>query len=419
MFGEYIYQKALNKPLTKQEYYNIVKYLLDYGCTKDAVKMFMALNSFGMSKKEVLFLTLALRDSGMVFKTPKSTIEKHSTGGIGDSSSIVLVPLLASLGYKMVKTTGKSLRYTNGSLDRINAIPNFNTNLSELEIDELLQETNACFLSHNDNICPADKKLYDIMESFALNHNINFLASSIACKKLASSPEIILIDIKYGQAGNIKNYKQAKKLSKLLKYIFKNLKIKSIIFITNTAQIIGNSIGNALELQEAVDVLKGKQNRLSDISKTFAKEVVKSLNHKINKKDIDEIIQTNLSNGIAYDKFLQIIKKQNGDEKSINELFKPYKTANFVAIKDGYVGVINSLSLGEITRQLCEESHDNNIGIKLHASIGDFVKKGQTLLSFYYKNDEDLQLYKDVLIGSIRTTDKKIKTAKIIKKVIK
>ncbi len=419
MLKQFIIKKAKSLELTQTEYYEAIDYMLKHGVDANVVKFFLGLDSFGMSSKEVLYLTMALRDSGKVLKFNQMILEKHSTGGIGDGTSVVLIPLLASLGYKIIKTTGKSLVYTNGSTDRFASIPHFRVKLSDQEIQHVLDKTNACVLSHKGDMCPADRLLYDVIENYGLESNINFLAASIACKKLASGAKLVLVDVKYGTASVVKKYSQAKKLAHLLKYIFNKNDVKSVIVITNTLQTIGEGIGNAIEVVDALNVLQGKHTLLRDVSISFAVEMLTKADPRMNRQDALELITSYIDNGNAYNKFMEIVHYQGGDEKVLKEakLFTPYKSVNFVSDIDGYIGSINSLVLGELVRRLCAESHDNNIGFVSRVKIGDFVKKGDIILSFYYKNDEDLEKYKQAIIGCVRMTKMKIRKVNPIRKV--
>lgn len=421
MLENFIFEKANAHELTQENYYEIVDYMLRHGADKSVTKLFLALDSFGMTKREVLSLALALRDSGKVIKYNQFIFEKHSTGGIGDSSSLVLIPLLACLGYKIIKTTAKSLVFTNGSADRFKAIPNFRVKLSDEEIKSVLDKTNACILSHNGDMCPADRILYDIIEKNRLEKNINFLVASIAAKKLASGAKLVLVDIKYGHAAIIKSYFRARRMARILKYVFSKCNVKSIMSITNTDQTFGEGIGNCAEVVDALNTLQGKKCLLRDVSCRFAVEMITTANPRINRDDVYDMVYSALDNGSAYNRFMEIVRSQGGDEKILKEakLFKPYKSVNFIADREGYVGTINSLLLGELVRRLCVASHDDNLGVVLRVKIGDYIKKGDIILSYYYKNDEDLNRYKKAILGCIGVTEKKIKPVYPIKKVIK
>ncbi len=421
MLTNLIMKKIRSQELTLQEYYEAIDELMKSGPTKEVIKFFLSLNSFGMSKKEVYYLTLAIRDSGKVLKYNQFIMEKHSTGGIGDSSSIVLIPLLASLGYKIIKNTARSFVFTNGSADRFGAIPGFSTQLSDEQIRRTLETTNACVLSHKGDMCPADKYLFDIREDYGIEDDMNLLAASIASKKLASGAKVVLVDVKYGEASIVKNYRTAKSLARTLKYIFNHAGVKSIIFITDTIQTIGDGIGNSVEVVDALNVLQGRKCVLRDMVTQFATEMILAANPKLKRKDTIELIHSALDNGYAYNRFLEIVKAQGGDEKVVREakLFKPYHSTNFISDTEGYVGSINSLVLGELVRRLCADTHDSNIGVVLRVKIGDYIKKGDIILSFYYKDKQDLEKYHKVIAGSIRATESKVNPVNIVTKVMR
>lgn len=420
MIDKLIDKKRQGKALNMEDYYLAVDYMLKSGVDSKTVNFFLCLDSFGMSKKEVMYLALAMRDSGRVLTFNQAVFEKHSTGGVGDSTSVVLIPLIASLGYKIIKTTAKSFVFTNGSSDRFGAIPHFNVKLTDKEIKDVLDQTNACVLSHNGDICPADRLFFDVMEGYGLSSNLNFIAASIACKKLASGARTVFVDVKYGYAAVVQKYRKAKKVAKLLKYIFSKNGVKSVIVLTNTVQTIGNGIGNSIEVADAVEVLRGKKNMLRDVVVSFATMMIQSVNKKLSKKDIKEMVECALDNGTAYKQFLLLVKCQGGSVDAVEKdrIFKPYKQIDYVTIKDGYVGNVNSILLGELVRKLCSKSHDNNIGFKLNVKIGDFVHAGDKLLTFYYKDKKSVEKYSDAICGAINLTDIKIKPIKPIKKVV-
>ncbi len=420
MFKNLIDKKYQGIELNQTEYYEAVDKFVSCGVCKDSMKFFVCLNTFGMSPKEVLFFTKALRDSGKVLSFDECILEKHSTGGVGDATSVVLVPLLACLGYKIIKTTGKSFVFTNGSADRFGAIPDFKVTLSDDDIEKTLNKTNACVLSHDEIMCPADKLLYDVREACGIESDINLLAASIASKKLSSGAKVVLVDIKYGYASVVKTYEDAKKLANLLKYIFKKFKVESVFVLTNTLQTIGEGIGNAVEVVDALKVLQGRRCLLRDVSVDYATRMILKANNKLKKQDVVDMVSMALDNGSAYKRFMQIIKMQGGDVQKVKEakMFIPYKSVNFVADREGYVGAINSMLLGEMVRRMCSESHDRNLGVVQRTKIGDYVKKGDVIVTFYYKDDEDLEKYKTAISGCIRVTDEKIPYIDVVKKVI-
>ena len=230
-----------------------------------------------------------------------------------------------------------------------------------------------------------------------------------------------LVDIKYGFASLVENYQQAKKLARILKYIFKQNKVKCVIVITNTLQQIGKGIGNTIEVQEAIDVLKGKHSRLRNIASLFALEMITSINKRVSRNDTAEIINTLLDSGEVYRKFLLILKSQGGDVSLIeqNKLFQPKNSIDFTSTKNGYVCFVNSVVLGEIVRQLSKLTNDNNIAIKVNVNVGDYVNVGDTLVTFYYNNSSNLKHYKQHILDCIHLTDLKIKKVNVVKRIMR
>lgn len=421
MFKDLIEKKFNGHELSQTDYYEAVDKLMVAGVCADSIKFVLSLNSFGMTPKEVFHFTKAIRDSGKVLHWDCCVMEKHSTGGIADSTSVVLVPLLASLGYKILKTTTKSFMFTNGSADRFGAIPNFAVSLSEKSITSNLNKTNACVLSHNDMICPADRVVQALRETAGVEKDINLLAASIASKKLASGASVVLVDIKYGSAAIIPNIKEANKLARILKYVFNKCHVKSVIVLTDTSQTIGEGVGNAVEVVDALNVLQGRRCKLRDVSIEYAAEMILKANKELGRNDVYDMVAAALDSGAAYNQLLRIIKAQGGDVNVVKEakILVPHKSVNFVSDRDGYVGSINSLLLGELIRRLCAESHDNNIGAVLRVKIGDYVKKGDIVVSFYYKDEADFEKYKSAIAGCVRLTNEVMKPIAVIKKVIR
>lgn len=416
--AKFIVCKAKAESLSQEDYNKIVSHMMAFGLDKHTKNMFYALDQFGMTKDETLFLARAIRDSGKVFHANELVLEKHSTGGIGDSTSIVLIPLLACLGYKIVKTTGKSLVFANGSADRFKAIPGFEP-VEYTQINKALSKNNACVLAHGDEYCPADSVLYKIIETYHFQDNINFLAASIVAKKLTSDAKVVLVDIKYGEASVIAKYSTACQLASLLEYMFKQCGVKCVIAITNTHQLIGESVGNAVEVIDALDVLKGKRNMLREVSTKYAVEMMLKADSRLNKKDAFDMVSMALDSGLAYNQFLNIVATQKGDVKAVKDgkIFNPKQSIVFKADRSGYVGNINALLMGELIRRLCAETHNNNIGLVLHVRIGDYVNAGDKILTLYCENKQDVAEYIEAIKGCVRLTQIKVKKVNPIKRL--
>ena len=414
----FIVRKAKAEELNRDDYKSIVNHMMHFGVDRHTKNMFLALDKFGMGKDEVLALALAIRDSGAVFHANELVLEKHSTGGIGDSTSIVLIPLLASLGYKIVKTTGRSLVYANGSADRFKSIPGFEP-LEYTQINKALEKNNACVLAHGEKYCPADQVLFNVIEKYHLESNINFLAASIVAKKLTSDARIVLVDVKYGEASSIERYGDACRLADLLKYMFNKCGVECIIAITNTHQLIGESVGNAVEVMDALDVLTGKHCMLRDVATQYTVAMMTKADKRIRKSDALDMVNTALDNGLAYNRFLDIVKTQHGDVKSVTNrtFFEPKEMVIFKADRAGYVGNINALLMGELIRRLCVGNHNKNIGLTVNVKIGDYVNVGDTILTLYCENKKDVESYLEAIRGCVRITHIKVNKVNPIKRL--
>lgn len=416
--SRFIIRKAKAESLDQADYKAIVRHMMTFGVDKHTKNIFLALDQFGMTKQEVLYLALAIRDSGLVFHANECVLEKHSTGGVGDSTSIVLIPLLSSLGYKVVKTTGKSLVFANGSADRFKSIPGFEP-MEYKEINKALAKNNACVLAHGAEYCPADAILYKVIEQYHLQDNLNFLAASIVAKKLTSDAHVVLVDVKYGDASVISKYSQACQLAYLLKYMFKACGVECVTAISNTRQIIGTGVGNAVEVIDALDVLQGKHNMLRNVSINFAVEMMLKADKRLKRDDARDMAISALDGGIAYKKFLDIVRTQHGDVSSVKNrtLFNPKESIVFKSERAGYVGNVNALLMGELIRRLCAETHNNNIGLILNVKIGDYVNIGDAILTVYCESRQDVETYLDAIKGCVRLTDVKVKPINPIKRI--
>ena len=191
--------------------------------------------------------------------------------------------------------------------------------------------------------------------------------------------------------------------------------------LTNTWQTIGEGVGNSVEVVDALNVLQGRKCKLRDVSIEYATEMILKANKSLSRSDVYDMVAAGLDSGAAYNRLLKIIKAQGGDVNVVKEakVLVPYKSVNFVSDRNGYVGSINSLLLGELIRRLCAESHDNNIGAVLRVKIGDYIKKGDVVVSFYYKDEADFEKYKSAIAGCVRLTNEEMKPIAVIKKVMR
>ena len=398
---EVIDKKRLNKELSKEEIEFAVNGYVD-GSVKDyqMSSLLMAIVLNGMTDNEVIDLTNTMINSGDVIDLSSIdgiVVDKHSTGGIGDKVTIVLGPLLASLGIKIAKMSGRGLGYTGGTRDKLEAIEGFNTQLSEESFIEQVNKIGIALTGQTANLVPADKKIYALRDVTGTVESIPLIASSIMSKKIASGADVIVIDVKVGNGALIKNLDDARKLSELMVKIGTANKKTTICLLTDMDQPLGNAIGNALEVNEAIDALNGRgPSDLLEVVITLC-TIVLSVVKKIPDAEARKILFEQLSNGEAYNKFKELVAAQNGD---INKIKVSDKKLSIKSSKSGYINRINALKLGELAKEIgagrntLDDKIDYDVGMVLNKKVGDFVNKDEEILKVYLN-------HKDVSISEI------------------
>lgn len=360
--------------------------------------LLMAITINGMSFKETLSLTDIFIKSGKRFEFTKKVSDKHSTGGVGDTTSFIVGPIVASMNIPMAKMSGRSLGYTGGTIDKLESIPGYQTELSEEDFYNQIDKIGLAICSQSDNLTPLDKIIYALRDVTGTTESIPLIIASILSKKIASGATYIVIDIKVGNGALIKNHNDASIFSDWAIKIGEhyNKKVKTII--THMDSPLSLSIGNALEVKEAIDVLKGKNNRLKDVSIEIASQIV-SMAKGISVPDAKILSENVLKKGSAYKMFQKWISTQGG---KLNEI---KISDNYLLLKSGADGTIRSinalncaklslkLGAGKITK---DDIIDHSVGIKILFDVGDKVKKDDVLAQIYVK-DYNIQLSKEDL----------------------
>lgn len=393
-----ITKKRLNEELTRDEIKFFVNGYLD-GSIKDyqMSSLLMAIVINGMSDRETIDLTDIMLHSGDVIDLSKIDgiiVDKHSTGGVGDKVTLVLGPLLASLGIKIAKMSGRGLGHTGGTIDKLESIKGFNTKISIDEFIEQVNKINIALVGQTGNLVPADKKIYALRDVTGTVSSIPLIASSIMSKKIASGADIILIDVKVGSGALIKNLDDARKLSNLMVKIGKAYRKPTICIITNMDEPLGYAIGNALEVEEAINTLKGNgPSDLLEVVITLCSIIIGAVK-KISNEEAKNLLFKQLNNGEAYKKFEELVKYQGGDIKSLKVSDKVF---SIKSDKSGYISKIDAEALGEIAkligagRNTLEDKIDYEVGLVLNKKVGDKVEKDEELLKVYLK-DKDVSM---------------------------
>ncbi len=386
---ELINKKRLGLILSDNE----IKYIIDE-FMKDNIKdyqmssLLMAITIKGMTENEIFSLTKHMLESGKTLdmKEIGTLVDKHSTGGVGDKTTLIIAPLVASCGVNVAKMSGKGLGHTGGTIDKLESIPNFKVNLTKDEFLKQVKEIGVAIVSQTNNLVPADKKMYALRDVTGTVESIALIASSIMSKKIASGAKKLVIDVKVGNGALIKNIEDATKLAELMTKIGNKNNIEVVCLLTNMNIPLGNNVGNALEVKEAMEILQNKkENNLKELCIELATQMV-SLGLNISYEEAKNKVIENLTNQKAYNKFLELVKKQGGN---IEELPESKNKFDIKSPKEGYLNEINALELGKLSmalgagREKLDDELDYGAGIIIHKNIGDYVKRGDKLMTLY------------------------------------
>lgn len=387
--------------LTTQE----IKFFID-GYVKgeipdyQASALLMAIFFKGMNFQETADLTFAVRDSGqrLDFSAIKGIrVDKHSTGGVGDKTSLVVAPLVASLGVKVAKMSGRGLGHTGGTIDKLEAIPGFRTDLSEEEFLNNVNQIGVCIVGQNKDLAPADKKLYALRDVTATVDSLPLVVSSIMGKKLAADDDCIVLDVKTGSGAFAKSLEDSRTLAKVMVDIGKQAGKKMLALITDMDRPLGNAIGNTLEVKEAIDTLNGHgPEDFTEICVILATNML-YLAGKGSMEECEKMVKAAIADKRALDTFKKMVVAQGGDVSYIDNPDKfttaPHKRS-VKAQKSGYIHHvdtegygISSLLLGA-GRNTKEENIDFAAGIVLKKKTGDYVKEGEELCVMYTSDEK-------------------------------
>ena len=387
--------------LTKEE----IKFFID-GYTKgditdyQAAALVMAICINGMTVSEIVDLTKAMADSGEILDLKEiadNIVDKHSTGGVGDKITLILSPIVATLGIPVAKMSGRGLGITGGTVDKLESIPGYRTDISVDEFKNNVKEHGISLIGQSLNLAPADKKIYALRDAIGCTSSIPLIASSIMSKKIAAGADHIILDVTCGKGAFMEKKQDAKILSKVMKRIGIDAGKDVMCILTDMNEPVGYSIGNTLEVVEAVKALKGNMHEdVREIVLTFGAYMLKMAgindNLEKNKEKILEVIK----NGKAYDKFVELVRAQGGDVSYIEDLQKFEKAPIIMPVlsdSNGYVSSLNAEIIGKASvflgagRMKKEDDIDPRVGIILCKKVGDKLVKGD-VLAYIHASDE-------------------------------
>lgn len=393
-----IEKKKKNLELSKEEITYFINGYLDGSVADYQVSaLLMAIYFNGMTEEETFNLTEVMLNSGNKIDLSSINgikVDKHSTGGVGDKTTLILAPLVASTGVCVAKMSGRGLGHTGGTIDKLEAISGFNTSLTEEDFIKQVNDIGVAVTGQTGNIAPADKKIYALRDVTGTVNSIPLIASSIMSKKLASGADKIVIDLKVGNGALVSNIEAARKLGNLMVNIGKKFGKEVICYLTNMNEPLGNNIGNGLEVLEALDVLNNKgPEDLRNLVIELGSAMV-SLGKNISLDEAKKEIVSNLENGKAYNKFCEFVKYQGGDIDNIVIAKSIFSLKSSVS---GFITNIDTLKLGEMVRMLGagrlskNDKIDYGVGIILNKKVGDFVIENEELLKIYY-NEKDISI---------------------------
>ncbi|EPE7919557.1 pyrimidine-nucleoside phosphorylase [Staphylococcus pseudintermedius] len=413
-----IAKKRDGHALTKEEIEFVVN-----GYTNDDIpdyqmsSLAMAIFFQDMTDEERAYLTMAMVESGDQIDLSNIEgikVDKHSTGGVGDTTTLVLAPLVAALDVPVAKMSGRGLGHTGGTIDKLESVEGFHVEISEEAFVKLVNEDKVAVIGQTGNLTPADKKIYALRDVTATVNSIPLIASSIMSKKIAAGADAIVLDVKTGNGAFMKTVDDAEQLAHAMVKIGNQVGRQTMAIISDMSQPLGRAIGNALELQEAIDTLKGEgPEDLTELVLTLGSQMV-VLAQKA--KDLDEargMLQEVIDNGKALEKFKTFLSNQGGDASVVDEPSK-LPTAQYQfelpAKRNGVVSemIANEIGIASMMlgagRQTKEDVIDLAVGLVLNKKVGDRVEEGESLLTIY-ANSEDVEQVKQKLYDNITISD--------------
>lgn len=385
----------------------------------------------GMNSNETSSLTNSMLNSGKILNLSSLKgykIDKHSTGGVGDKTSLIIAPIVASTGIFVPMISGRGLGHTGGTLDKLESIPGFRTDLSLSNAISVLKKCGAILIGQTKEIAPADKMIYALRDVTATVESIPLITASIMSKKLAEGIDGLVLDIKTGNGAFMKSQKDSVELANSLINTAKSFDKKVIAFITDMNQPLGNYVGNWLEVYESIHVLRGEiKNDLSELSIKLAGAMIYLGKKAKSIQDGEKIASKKIENGEAFKKFVEIVKLQGGE---INYIDNPdqYPKSIYIqkikSVRRGYIETINTYNIGMASlelgagRKTKEDKIDPKAGIVLFKKIGDYVNKGDIICELHSDSKSKIKSAEDIILRSIKFSNTKPTLPKLIKKVI-
>lgn len=399
----------------------------DYQMSAFAMSVFFQ----GMSDRETADLTMAIVESGEQVDLSKIhgiKVDKHSTGGVGDTTTLTLVPLVAATGVPVAKLSGRGLGHTGGTIDKLEAIQGFSTELDIDEFAKLVNNTKVAVVGQTANLTPADKKLYALRDVTATVDSIPLIASSIMSKKIASGADAIVLDVKTGDGAFMKEEADAIKLAEAMVAIGKQVGRKTIAVISDMSQPLGRAIGNAVEVHEAIETLKGEgPEDLHELGLVLGSQMLILAGRAQTTEEARALLEGVVADGSALAKFRQFIEGQHGNPEIVNRpelLPQPAEKIQVHAVESGFVQRILAEEVGLCAmklgagRETKEDVIDYAVGIVLHKKVGDPVSENEAIATLYVNNKANLEEVKSRLLQAIQIGPEQVKAPALVRCIV-
>ena len=400
---EIIAKKRDKQELNKEEiYFFINEYTNNKIADYQASALIMAIYINGMSKEETLNLTLAMASSGDILDLSEIgiVVDKHSTGGVGDKVTLILAPIIASLGVPVAKMSGRGLGYTGGTIDKLESIPGYKVNILEKEFIQNVKNIGISLIGQTMNLAPADKKIYALRDATSTTESIPLIASSIMSKKIAAGANKIVLDVTYGSGAFMKTKERAEKLADEMIEIGKLAGRETIAILTPMEEPLGKNVGNTLEVEEAIEALNGSiKNDVKEVVLELGSNMLKLAGKGNNLEENKRKMIENIKNGKALEKFKELVENQGGNISYIEDINK-FEKAKYIlpviyeANNEGIVRKLKAEEIGKLSvflgggRIKKEDKIDTAVGITFNKKIGDKVERGEILAYIHANNEE-------------------------------
>ena len=398
----------------------------DYQMSAWAMTVFYS----GMANEEIAELTMAMAESGeqlQLSSSDKLFVDKHSTGGVGDKTTLIVVPIVASCGVPVAKMSGRGLGNTGGTIDKLEAIPGFNVELSVNEFISQVNRIGMSVISQTGNMVPADKKLYALRDVTATVNSIPLIASSIMSKKIAAGAKGIVLDVKYGSGAFMPDENKAEELARTMVGIGKNLGRNTVALISDMSQPLGRAVGNSLEILEVIDTLQGNGPKdLLEVCIELASWMLIVGGKANNIEEAEKLVNDSLANGKAWRKFLEFVSAQNGDIKIIEG--KKLKLAPIEELirskENGFISKIDAGKIGKLAmvmgagRETKESIIDFGAGVYILKKPGEKVTIGEPVLKLYSTDHQRIAMGRNLAEGAFAIGKSPLNFSKMVSKVI-